>query len=768
MTRAVVTLLIFSVLTLAQRTNVTAEQTGPVETVDFNRDIRPILAENCLECHGRDEQTREADLRLDQRESALEALTADDSGSSELIQRVTSNDLEQRMPPPDTGKSLTRQQVETLRRWIQQGATYQEHWAFVPPERPKLPLVRRKPWPRNAIDTFVLQRLEQESLEPSPEADQRTLLRRLSFDLRGLPPTPAEVQRFVNDTKSDSYERIVDRWLASPAFGERFAQDWLDAARYADTTGHAADVPRTMWLFRDWVIKAINSNMPFDQFTTEQLAGDMLPGATVDQRIATGFHRNSMQALGNNPRKEEYRVQGIVDRLDTTGRVWLGLTIACAECHEHKYDPISQEEYYELFALFNNVPHLGERFGVHGPRMEVTVDSDQKQQQMTAQVMEEMEQPRTTHVLIRGNYLNAGEKVVPSVPAILPPLPPDEPANRLTFARWLVSDSHPLTARVVVNRYWQHYFGTGLVQTVDDFGVRGSPASHPQLLDWLATEFVSSGWNVKALQRLIVTSATYRQDSRNADWGLGTADSPIADFGLRIADSESNPQSGHPRQWVIRNPQFLGRGPRFRLAAEQIRDNALAVSGLLVRRVGGASVYPVQPAVVGQFRDASAGTWATSHGGDRYRRGIYTFWQRMSPYPSLATFDATTRERCTVQRSITNTPLQVLVTLNDPVFVEMSVAFAERIITEALQPDTDRRLDYAFQVCLSRPPTTAERKTFVRFYANQLRRYHTDQQAALELIAGYSEAKGTRASELAAWSMVAQVVLNLDETITKE
>ena len=788
------------------------------------------------------------------------------------------------------------------------------HWAFQPIRRPDVP-AGTSPHP---IDRFVHARLKREGLAPSPEAGRWTLVRRIHLDLLGLPPSPGAVESFARDETPDAYERLVDRLLQSPHHAECMAQDWLDRARYADTTGHAADMPRTMWLYRDWVIKAYRDNMPFDRFTVEQLAGDMLPEATADQKIATGFNRNAIQALGNNPRKEEFRVKGIVDRLDTTGRVWMGLTVGCAECHDHPHDPVRQKEYYGLFAIFNNVPHYGEKFGVHGPRIkavsplagiekrvkdaewakrllrvtdpppvgrwamerpsgkgaiEAPVDdrfditgdltitawietrsavadiaskydwqhgmrsyvfgiggeadkkarsgalfawvsakaasfqgvelygsipvndgrrhhvafvfragksaalyvdgrrdggatshgkvpariavsprplligagygkdpgarahqfvgllqdvriypralaifteadeADRLRRPADAQVMDELEKSRETFVHVRGNPEVRGPRVAPGVPAFLPPIPDGGAVNRRSFAEWLVSESHPLTARVAVNRIWQHHFGIGLVETSGDFGTKGGLPSHPALLDWLAAEFVRSGWDVKAMRRLIVTSATYRQSS--------------------AAGAEAWRADPKNRR--------LARGPRHRLPAEQIRDLALSVSGLLDRRVGGPSVYPAQPPGVGKFRDKTAGSWKTSAGGDRYRRSIYTFWQRMSHYPSLATLDAPSRERCVLRRSITNTPLQALVTLNDPVFVEAARGLARRV----LEAGPDRRIDRAFMICLSRPPTNAERGRFEEFLRG-------------------------RRDELTAWTMAGAVLLNLDETITLE
>ena len=723
-------------------------------TVQFNRDILPILSNHCFACHGPDANERQGGLRLDIPDAALAggdsgeaAWVPGDATASSLFNRVSTTDEDERMPPPDFDKQLSPQHISLLKQWIDEGAPYREHWAYVAPVRPALPKIASKTkWPRNAIDAFVLAPLEQKGKHPSPAADRRTLIRRLSFDLIGLPPTIAEVEAFVNDSREDAYQQLVERLLASPHYGERMAQDWLDAARYADTTGFAADSPRTGWLFRDWVIDAINANMPFDQFTIEQLAGDMLPEPTEKQKIATGFHRLSMQALGDNPRKEEFRIKGIVDRLDTTGRVWLGLTLSCAECHAHKYDPISQKEYYQLFAIFNNVPHLGEKMNIHGPRMEVTRTVDGKEQKVAAQIMEEMATPRETFVHVRGDYLNHGEQVAAAVPDFLPSLPEGAKANRLAFARWLVSPEHPLTARVTVNRIWRHYFGTGLVRTVDDFGVQGEHPSHPKLLDWLAVEFIESGWNTKHIHRLIVSSATYRQTSR------ATPEDYAADAANRR----------------------LARGPRVRLPAEQIRDNALAIGGLLERRLGGPSVYPLQPE--GLFEEKGLlqyhPKWETSAAPDRYRRGLYVYWKRMNLYPSLAAFGAPTRERCRVDRAKTNTPLQALVLLNDPVYQEAAAAFADQILVHG--DDAAKRITYAYQRALSRAPNEDELRRATEFITELSEHFQNNTRAALDVTEDYpprerafpSDGKGRVLR--APWVVFASTLLNLDETITKE
>ncbi|HEV3263353.1 MAG TPA: PSD1 and planctomycete cytochrome C domain-containing protein [Gemmataceae bacterium] len=1018
-----------------------AEQQPTSARVDYNRDIRPIFSSHCYACHGPDRDRRKAHLRLDRKEDAFKtlrsgnlALVPGHSDRSQLFLRVASADAAKRMPPRKTGKPLSNDEIATIRRWIDQGAEWKGHWAYIPPRRPELPAVADKAWPRNAVDYFVLARLEKQGLRPAPEGDRATLIRRLTFDLTGLPPTPAEVDAFLADRSPDAYEKVVDHLLVSPRYGERMAQHWLDLARYADTNGYHIDNHRDMWMWRAWVIQAFNQNMPFDEFTVKQLAGDMLHGATLDQRIASGFNRNVMINFEGGADPDEYATKYVIDRVDTTATVWLGTTLGCAECHDHKYDPFTQKEFYQFYAFFDNIPEKGldgqkenaipsirvptaaqqarlaayrhkaaaleshirqalakvkiddaapavvskpaeareyvwvndslppgavaegnegaaswrwvpspghpahsgrkaskrsargrsqhfftganprlkigagdrlfahvyldpkdpprtimlqfndgtwehraywgsnlidwgvdktasrfpmgalpaagqwvrlevapqavglkpgtalnglaftqhdgtvywDRAGIvtrmpQGPRhyrslaeweqaektspaahlprqVRNLIKTDPKtrtpQQRLelnnyfvehvyaktravfaplhkqlaalkraeaeleevmpSTMVMQEMATPRATHVLVRGNFQRKGAKVTAGVPRSLPPLPRGVKADRLALARWLVAPDHPLTSRVTVNRYWEQLFGTGLVKTSQDFGSQGEWPSHPELLDWLATEFVAQKWDIKAFQKVLVMSATYRQSAQ------ASPDS----FKL---DPEN---------------RLLARGPRFRLSAEMIRDNALAVSGLLDHRLGGPSVRPYQPAglwdAIAFGGGFSSQTYVQSHGRDLYRRGIYTYWKRSLPYPSLNTFDAPSREVCTDRRPRTNTPLQALVLMNDPVYVEAARVLGQRVLKEG-GPDTAARMAFAFKLCTARAPAPDELKLLTRIFERQLAKYRNDPKAAVRLITIGECARPANldAGELAAWTAIGNILLNLDETITK-
>jgi hypothetical protein len=668
-----------------------------------------------------------------------------------------------------------------------------EHWAYRKPVRPPLPAVKNAAWVRNGIDFFVLARLEQEGLAPSPEADRATLIRRVSLDLIGLPPTVAEVDAFLADARPDAYERLVDRLLASPRYGERWARPWLDLARYADTNGYEKDKPRTIWLWRDWVIAAINADLPFDQFTVEQLAGDLLPKATAWQKVATGFHRNSMLNDEGGIDAEEFRVVAVKDRVDATATAWLGTTLDCAQCHNHKYDPFTQEEYYRFFAFFNQTADTGVG---NGPEISVEtrdvalrrerIDAelaalDRKLKELTdrkapqadvkrvrdrmadklaemlnvrpptTMVMQEVAKPRPNHVLRRGNFRQKGKKVEPGAPAVLHPFPKDAPRNRLGLARWLVSPDNPLVGRVTVNRHWQVFFGRGLVRTPEDFGTQGERPTHPELLDWLAVEFTRPasgereppGWSLKRLHRLIVTSATYRQSSRLTP-------------GLRLRDPYN---------------VLYARGPRLRVEYETLRDLALSAGGLLGQKIGGPSVMPPQPPGVWEnsfgFYDLPNFRWKDATGDDRYRRGLYIFLRRSALYPTFKMFDAPSREVCSVRRPRTNTPLQALATLNDPVFMEAACGLAKRALTEP-KGDVRERAAFAFRVCVARPPQPREVEKLAALYEKALAKYRADPKAAATLVKHCRvNADGMKVEELAAWTVVANVLLNLDETITK-
>jgi len=781
------------------------------DKVRFNRDVRPILSEKCFACHGPDRRARQADLRLDVRSSALQVIKPGDPKTSELIARITHRDADLAMPPAKTGKRVTAEEAAILKAWIKQGAEYQKHWAFIPPKRPAVPPVRNRKRVRNAIDAFVLRRLEQENLQPSPEADRRTLIRRVTLDLTGLPPTPDEVNAFLNDPSPNAYEKVVDRLLASPRYGEHMASGWLDASRYADTDGYQNDRYRYMSPWRDWVVMAFNENKPYDRFVIEQLAGDMLPNATLKQQIATGFCRNHRINSEDGSIPAEWRVEYVVDRVDTLGTVFLGLTFGCARCHEHKYDPISQEDYYRMFAYFNNVPEwgVGPNNGNSPPfipvpkswpnltpeqnravtpapvklrRARKTAGNGLKRPQAgkagTVMVMHEMDKPRPTYLLKRGQYNmpDKSKRLTPNVPDSLNPVSGPPPKDRLELARWLVQPNHPLTARVAVNRYWQQFFGTGIVKTSENFGSQGERPSHPELLDWLAVEFVRTGWDVKAIQRLIVTSATYRQASEMASIRRQPADSSNNQHattserirGLTPRGSPGNPQSAIPNP-QLKDPQnrLLWRGPRYRLPAFVLRDQALAASGLLVERFGGPPAKPYMPPKI--WRSISNNKYVQDHGANLYRRSVYTYWRRTIPPPTMMNFNSAAREVCIVRTERTNTPLQALTLLNNVTFVEAARFLAERMLREG-GSTAEEQLAFGFRLLTGRPPHTGELATLQTAHNTFLRKYRSEPEAAKQLLA-VGEAKRDESwdpAEHAAMTMAASLILNLDETITKE
>lgn len=1004
--------------------SVSGADTDQIGKVDFNRDIRPILSENCFACHGNDATHRKADLRLDQRADAIKnrdgiaAIVAGKPELSEAYLLITAEDSSERMPPVKSGKQVTPRQIELIQRWIKQGAAYGEHWAFVKPKSQPLPLLKQKTWPRNEIDHFILAKLEAKGLKPSTPADRYSLIRRVYLDLIGLPPSPQEVDAFVNDKSLDAYDKIVDRLLASPRFGERWAQVWLDLARYADTMGYEKDLPRNIWAYRDWVIDAYNRDLPFDQFTLEQLAGDLLPKVRNDQILATAFHRNTLTNQEGGTDDEEYRVLAVKDRVDTTMQVWMGLTMGCAKCHNHKYDPISQSQYYSLYAIFNQTedrdlgndaptlatPSPGQRairetlnaqlkslqnkastlasrlsdvrqkwesahkasptwlilkpadvkstagsklevlqdgstlasgkspdrdtyviecqgepgrytavrlealthpsLGRQGPgrnardpnfvvneftieiqsrsdatkfepaaltkakadfsqknwpvsgaidgvaktgwavspqfskphtamfvfkspielkkktllrfRIEqnyggqltlgrfrlsltaanpdgVSLDSDpianilaktpeerseDDNQKLTrafldfssttdsvakallakftaaeaqlnaltgkapvTPVMRELpaNRRRVTHLHKRGNFLDKGDVTKAGIPDGFGTIPETKQLSRLEVANWLIHPDNPLTARVQVNRFWARIFGTGLVLTEEDFGNQGAVPTHPELLDHLAVEFVQQKWSVKKLIRSMVTSATYMQSSH-----------------VNPQLYEKDPDN-----------RWLARAPRFRLEAETVRDQALSSAGLLSAKMFGPSVMPPQPKGIWKIT-YSGSDWQNATGEDRYRRGLYTFLRRTSPYPSMLTFDAGSREVCLIRRIRTNTPLQSLVTLNDPVFVEAAGGLAKRVVFEGGKTIAERAR-FAFRLAAVRIPSDKERLRIESLYQSALKQFNdspTDADALLKA-AGVSVSDGANSKELASWVVVGNLLLNLDEVLTK-
>ena len=750
------------------------------EPLEYGREIRPILSDACFRCHGADASKREAKLRLDRHDSVLadrdgsRALVPGRLDQSELYRRISSDDPDERMPPADSVPRLSDQEIDTIRRWIEQGAEWKPHWSFVPPQRPELPPFRDQRWPVHDFDGFVLARLEKAGLQPSVPADQTRLLRRVTLDLTGLPPTIDEIDAFLADNTPQAYERVVDRLLESTRYGEHMAAMWLDLARYADTDGYQDDEPRTMWRWREWLIDVLNDNLPYDQFTVQQLAGDMLPEATPEQRLATGFMRNNRVNGEGGSIAEEFRVEYIIDRVETVSSVFMGLTTGCARCHDHKYDPISQKDFYGLFAYFNQTPEPGNYRRSARPTIRVPTrraqrrieeidrelaeldDSSDRRAPLAEErkrllaatpetmVMQDTES-RETYVLRRGQYDQRVEQVTAAVPAALLPLSADLPNNRLGLARWLVDPSHPLTARVMVNRLWQFHFGTGLVKTAEDFGVRGESPSHPELLDWLATEFVRLNWDVKAMQRMIVTSATYRQSSR-----------PSA--AARQADPDN---------------RLLSHGPGLRLSAEAVRDQALFVGGLLVERIGGPSVKPYQPPkmwleIAGVTTDVYKQGYVQSTGDDLYRRGIYTFWRRAIPPPGMEIFDAPSREVCTARREHTNTPLQALALMNDMTFVEAARGLAARMIREGGATSAERAT-FGFRLVTARRPDQRELEILTRGVARHRETYQQDKASAERLVhVGQSQPDpDLDVAELAAFTALANTLLNLDETINK-
>ncbi len=745
---------------------------GLPETIDFNFHIKPLLSDRCFKCHGPDEKQLQAGLRLHTAEGAYAelpespgtyAIVPGKPGESQLLKRITAQDPQMLMPPPDSHlPPFTEREARLIEKWIAQGAEYKAHWAFLPPEKTKLPAVSQKEWPANEIDYFILHQLEQNGLSPSAPAGGYKLVRRLYLHLTGLPPSPEQVEAFVNDGSPQAYEKMVDQLLSSPAYAERMAQHWMDVARYADSHGYQDDSYRSMWPWRDWVIHAFKENMPYDQFLTWQLAGDLLPEATKEQILATGFNRNHPITQEGGVIDAEYRDHYVTDRTNTLGKGILGLTLECAKCHDHKYDPISQKEYFSLYAYFNKVSEKGLQMdAVQAARQEYYADapyitvSDEdiagilsfinKTDTVDVNVMVMNDSmPRPTFVLERGQYDHPGEEVEASTPAILSRFSESAAEGRLELARWLTHPEHPLTARVMVNRVWAMIFGAGIVETVEDFGNQGALPSHPELLDWLAVDFVENGWDIHYLLKKIVTSATYRQSSAVSPELL-----------------EQDPEN-----------RLLARAPRNRLQGEFIRDYILATSGLLNPTVGGPSVKPYQPP--GLWEETTAGlgrgilgSYEQDSGEKLYRRSLYTFWKRTLPPPSMAIFDAPTRDYCEVRRQNTNTPLQALALQNDVQLLEAARVLGQRIAGEFEDPEAG--LEALFFRIVLRPPSEKEMDHLKSYFKESIN-YFTEapQRADTLLKTGQYQQKATASApeQSAAFMLVAQLLYNLDETIT--
>ncbi len=731
------------------------------ERVQFNRDIRPILSDNCFLCHGPDKNRREADLRLDVRSDAMDhgAIVPGKPEESEVVARIYSTDADVLMPPPESNKKLSDEQKAIIKRWIAEGGEYQGHWAYEPPVKPATPPGV------NAIDHLVGQRLAESGLQISPEADRRTLARRLCFDLIGLPPKPDEVDAFVADASPQAYDNLVEKLLASPQYGERMAIPWLDVVRFADTIGYHSDNPRNVWPYRDYVIRSFNENKPFDQFTIEQLAGDLLPDSTQEQKVASCFNRLLLSTEEGGAQPKDYEARMLTDRVRAIGTVWLGQTLGCCQCHDHKFDPATIRDFYSMGAFFADIqePIIGRREeGLLVPsdeqrkeleRLQAAAAEAKRPSKAQADfeaalprciVSVSMSNPRTVRLLPRGDWMDeSGEIMQPALPAYLPQphVPQDRRLNRLDLAQWLISRDNPLTARVFVNRLWKQFFGIGLSKVPEDLGSQGEWPVDPELLDWLACEFMDRKWDVKHLVRTIVLSRTYRQ--------VSTAPKPL---------QERDPDN-----------RMLARQSRFRLDAELVRDNALSIAGLLVPKIGGPSVKPYQPDGYWENLNFPPRTWVAETGESQYRRGLYTWWQRSFLHPSLLAFDAPSREECAADRNRSNLPQQALVLLNDPTYVEAARVFAARILQQG-GSDTAARLTWAWRQALQRAPREDEVQVVTALLEKHKAQYAQDAQAVGAILkVGLSPAPQDLApAELAAWTSVARVILNLHETITRD
>ncbi|QLG43984.1 PSD1 and planctomycete cytochrome C domain-containing protein [Costertonia aggregata] len=744
-----------------------ADLAGIPDKIDFTFDVKPILSDRCFICHGPDKNAIEGNLSLHTAEDAYKALGENKDRyaivpkkpeESEVVNRIYHDDPNIIMPPPESNLTLTPKEKAILEKWIAQGAEYKEHWAFIPPEPQLVPKVKDTAWGVNEIDRFVYKKMKLQGLRPSEQAKKEKLIRRVFFDLTGLPPNPEQIDAFVNNSSDAAYEQIVDSLLNTTDYAEHMAAEWMDIARYADTHGYQDDFERTMWPWRDWVIHAFNKNMPYDEFVTYQLAGDLLPDSNLEKILATGFNRNHKITFEGGVIPEEYHVEYVEDRLQTFGTTFLGLTLECARCHDHKYDPVSQKEHFELFSFFNNnkekqvVPLPDET-----PEPYITITEKEangvlsfinlqksEKKEIPVMVMYEREEKRPAFILNRGVYDQPTDQVYPNTPSSVLDFPENYSKDRLGLSKWLFNADNPLTARVSVNRLWQRMFGTGLVSTSYDFGNQGALPSHPELLDYLALKYQDQGWDTKKMLKYIAMSATYRQSS-------------VIDPVILEKDPEN---------------RWLARAPRMRLTAEMIRDQALQISGLLVKEVGGPSVKPYQPAGIWEETTGGGGgstaRYVQGTGEDLYRKSLYTFWKRTVPPPSMMTFDTSSRDLCSVKRQETNTPLQALVLLNDPQLIEASRALATNTIQKYPQK-LDKQIAYVFQKATSRLPDDQEMEMLMQHYNDMMSKIDSGAVNASE----YIEIGDFRADEkisekqLASLSLVAHTVLNLDETITR-
>lgn len=737
------------------------------ETISYNFQVRPILSDKCFNCHGPDANKRQAGLRLDIGEEAFKALkehpnshalVAGKPEVSELFLRVSSTDTSYIMPPASSHlPALTEGELAIIKQWILQGAKYEKHWAFVPPVKPSLPKVKNDKWVKNDIDYFTLSKMEKMGLTPNDEADKVRLLRRISLDITGLPPTQGLIDSFTKNTAPDAYEKMIDALLQKPAYGERMAIPWLDIARYADSHGYQDDGYRSAWPWRDWVIHAFNQNLPYDKFVTWQLAGDLLPDATREQILATGFNRNHKITEEGGVIDEEYRVEYVIDRTNTFGSAFLGMTIQCARCHDHKYDPVSQKDFYEISSFFNSIKEVGLESTIGGhdtyaknPRMDITQEdlkgvlsflNQSDTQQLQISVMKDLDTARKTYILNRGVYDQHGDEVPAGTPASIMAFADTLPKNRLGLSEWLFDARNPLTARVFVNRIWQEIFGRGIVKSSGDFGMQGSLPTNPQLLDWLSVDFREHGWDIKRLVKQIYMSATYRQSS------VTTPEK------LKI-DPENI---------------YLSRSPRIRMNAEMVRDLVLASSGLLNTTIGGPSVKPYQPPGLWEMATSGRGilsTYRQDHGPLLYKRGLYTFIKRTVPPVSMMIFDASNRDQCEIGRSRTNTPLQALIMMNDPTVLEASKALADGMIGQQLSPEAT--VTTAFKRIINRMPEKNEADILIQYLKDQEAYFKANPANAEKILkVGEYKAKTTGKTELAATMQMVQVIYNMEEAITK-